>query len=110
MPANENFRHVRSRANQVKRREFRKIRWLAADINATPNYTLDVVEEIVTHPEIAIRGMLLTLKFPDARQALDVPEYLDRVRSWGFNQVAARQLQFNRREICVSALKKPFRR
>ena len=57
-----NFTHLRRRANQVKRREFRKIRWLTADMNVAPRYTLDVVEEIVTHPQINIRGMLLTLK------------------------------------------------
>jgi hypothetical protein len=37
-----------------------------------------------------------------------VPAYLERVRSWGFNQVSARQLQHNRQEICVAALQVPF--
>jgi 23S rRNA (cytidine2498-2'-O)-methyltransferase len=42
--------------------------------------------------------------------ARHVPEYIDRVRGWGYNIVRARQLQHNRREICVAALQKPFRR
>lgn len=105
-----NFRHIRRRAMQVRRREFRKIRWLTADVNAAPTYTLDAVEAIVTHPEVNIRGMLLTLKLPEWELADHVDEYLARVESWGFNQTRARQLVHNRREFCVAALKKPFRR
>jgi len=105
-----NFTHLRRRANQVKRREFRKIRWLTADMNVAPRYTLDVVEEIVTHPQINIRGMLLTLKLFEWELAEEIPQCLARIRGWGYNSVHARQLQYNRREICVAAMQKPFRR
>jgi 23S rRNA (cytidine2498-2'-O)-methyltransferase len=104
------FTHIRRRSTQVRRREFRKIRWLTVDMNVAPNYTLDAVEAIVTHPQVNIRGLLLTLKLPQWGLAERVPEYLGRVRSWGYNVVRARQLQYNRREICVAALQKPFRR
>jgi 23S rRNA (cytidine2498-2'-O)-methyltransferase len=107
---NPNFTHIRKRALDVRRREFRKTRWLAADMNVAPSYTLDTVEAIVTHPDTNIRGLLLTLKFADWNLAQHVPEYLDRVRSWGFPFVRARQLQHNRQEICVAALKKKPRR
>jgi 23S rRNA (cytidine2498-2'-O)-methyltransferase len=102
--------HIRRRAAQVRRREFRKIRWLAADMNVAPGYTLDVVEDLVTHPEISIRGMLLTLKLFEWELADQIADYLDRVRGWGFNEVAARQLEHNRQEVCVAALQRPFRR
>ena len=59
------FTHIRRRSTQVRRREFRKIRWLTADMNVAPDYTLDAVEAIVTHPQINIRGLLLTLKLPE---------------------------------------------
>jgi 23S rRNA (cytidine2498-2'-O)-methyltransferase len=108
--AQPRFRHIRRRAAGVPRREFRKARWLTADMNVAPNYTLDVVESIVTHAEVNIRGLLLTLKLPEWTLAEHVPEYLERVRSWGYNTVLARQLQYNRREFCVAALQKPFRR
>ena len=104
------FRHIRRRAVAVPRRAFRKVRWLTADMNVAPNYTLDAVESIVTHAEVNIRGMLLTLKLPQWQLAAEVPDYLARIRSWGFNLVRARQLSHNRREICVAALQKPFRR
>ncbi|MCE5269313.1 MAG: hypothetical protein LLG00_15660 [Planctomycetaceae bacterium] len=106
--ANPHFTHVRRRSPQVRRREFRKIRWLTADMNVAPNYTLDAVEAIVTHPEVSIRGLLLTLKLPHWELAERVPEYMERVRSWGYNVVRARQLQYNRQEICLAALQKPF--
>jgi 23S rRNA (cytidine2498-2'-O)-methyltransferase len=108
--ANPRFRHIRRRAVAVPRRAYRKVRWLTADMNVAPSYTLDAIEAIVTHPEVNIRGMLLTLKLPQWQLAAEVPAYLARIRSWGFNLVRARQLSHNRREICVAALKKPFRR
>ncbi len=104
------FTHIRKRSTQVRRREFRKIRWLTADMNVAPNYTLTAVEAIVTHPQINIRGLLLTLKLPQWKLAEQVPQYLERIRSWGYNEVRARQIQHNRREICVAALQVPFRR
>jgi 23S rRNA (cytidine2498-2'-O)-methyltransferase len=79
-------------------------------MNVAPNYTLDAVEAIVAHPEVNIRGLLLTLKLPQWNLAEQVPQYLERVRGWGYNLVRARQLQHNHREFCVAALQKPFRR
>lgn len=105
-----NFTHLQRRASQVKRREFRKIRWLTADMNVAPQYTLDVVEEIVAHPQINVRGMLLTLKLFQWEMAPEIPRYLARIRQWGYNFVRARQLQHNRQEVCVVALQKPFHR
>ena len=105
-----NFQHFRCRATDVRRRDFRKIRWLTADMNVAPNFTLDAVEGIVTYPQVNVRGLLLTLKLLDWQLAFRVPEYLDRVRSWGYNVVHARQLQYDRREFCVAAIQKPFKR
>lgn len=107
--AHPNFTHIRRCAVQVPRRFFRKIRWLVSDINAAPNYCLDVVESIVTHPQVRVRGMILTLKLLHWEQAEELPCYLARIKSWGYNVVRARQLQFNRQELCVSALAEPFR-
>ncbi|HEV3022079.1 MAG TPA: SAM-dependent methyltransferase, partial [Pirellulales bacterium] len=60
--AHPKFRHIRKRGADVRRREFRRVTWLAADMNVAPQYTLDTVEAIVTHPTVTIRGLLLTLK------------------------------------------------
>ena len=69
------FRHIRRRVLQAPRREFRKVRWLMADMNVAPVYTLEVVEDIVRHPEVSIRGMLLTLKLPEWSLADEPPNY-----------------------------------
>lgn len=108
--AHPKFTHLRRRTTQAPRRAFRKVRWLAADINAAPNYTLDAVESLVTYPQINIRGMILTLKLPDWALAHRIPEYIERIKSWGFNIVRARHLWYNKQEICVAALMRPFRR
>jgi 23S rRNA (cytidine2498-2'-O)-methyltransferase len=101
--AHPRFAHVRMRGADVRRREFRDVRWLVADMNVAPSYTLTTVEQIVTHPGIKVAGLLITLKLLDWHLAEEIPAYLDRVRSWGYPQVAARQLSHNRQEICVSA-------
>ncbi|HEX4128549.1 MAG TPA: SAM-dependent methyltransferase [Pirellulales bacterium] len=103
--AHPRFTHIRKRGSEVPRRMFAATRWLAADMNVAPEYTLDTVEAIVTHRQVRIRGLLLTLKLPDWSLAAEVPKYLDRIRSWGFAKVRARQLQHNRQEICVAALR-----
>lgn len=108
--AHPRFTHLRRRSTQARRRDFRKIRWLMVDMNVAPRYTLDAVEAVVTHPDVHVRGMLLTLKLIEWSLADRLPEYLARVRGWGFNIVRARQLQHNRREVCVMALKRPFRK
>jgi 23S rRNA (cytidine2498-2'-O)-methyltransferase len=79
-------------------------------MNVAPQYTLDAVEAIVTHPRVNIRGLLLTLKLPEWELASCLPEYVARIRGWGYNVVRARQLQYDRREVCVAALQRPFRR
>ena len=104
------FTHIRRRSMEVRRHDFQKIRWLTADMNVAPQYTLDAVEAVVTHPRVNIRGLLLTLKLPEWELASSLPEYVARIRSWGYNVVRARQLQYDRREVCVAALQRPFRR
>lgn len=98
------FTHIRKRASDLKRREFRDVRWLVVDSNLEPPRTLKMVEDIVTHREVHIRGLLVTLKLPDWELAQHIPEYVERVRSWGYRYVRARQLAFNRHELCVAAL------
>ncbi len=98
------FTHVRARAADLKRRAFRPFKWLMVDSNVAPKHTLDTVEHIVTHRQVNIRGMLLTLKLPDWELAKLIPEYLERIRSWGYRYVNVRQLAFNRQEVCVAAM------
>lgn len=103
--AHPNFAHIRARAAEVKHSEFSRVRWLLADSNIPPVQTLDDIEPIVTSDETHIRGLVLTLKLADWELAQQIPAYLDRVRSWGYKYVRARQLAFNRQEICVCAIK-----
>ncbi len=101
--SNPNFIHIRKRGADVRRREFRRFRWLTADMNVAPTYTLDTVEAIVTYPEVPIRGLLLTLKLLEWKLAAEIPDYLFRIRTWGFTRIKARQLHHNHQEICVAA-------
>jgi 23S rRNA (cytidine2498-2'-O)-methyltransferase len=99
------FTHVRKRGADVRRRAFRKTHWLASDMNVAPSYTLDTIEAIVTHPLVHVRGLLLTLKLLDWALADDLPAWLERIGGWGFSRLRSRQLQHNRQEICVAALR-----
>jgi 23S rRNA (cytidine2498-2'-O)-methyltransferase len=99
------FTHWRSKSMAVKRKKYSQFRWLTADANVAPNYTLDSVQDIVTYPTSRFEGLLLTLKLSDYRLLDHLEEYLARIRSWNFRRVQARQLSHNRRELCVVAQK-----
>jgi 23S rRNA (cytidine2498-2'-O)-methyltransferase len=101
-----NFTHVQKRAVDLRRKEFANARWLFSDMNVAPQYTLDTAEAIVEHDDVNMRGMLLTLKLSDWKMAAQIPTYLDRIRGWGYRIVYARQLKYNRQEICVAAFKR----
>jgi 23S rRNA (cytidine2498-2'-O)-methyltransferase len=103
--AHPRFTHVRARTVETSRKAFHNVQWLAADMNVAPQYTLDAVEAVVTHPGIHIRGMLLTLKLSDWQLADELPTFAARVRSWGYKDVRLRQLAFNRQEICLASLR-----
>ncbi len=108
--ADPHFRHILKRSKEVPRREFVGVDWLTCDINLPPNYTLDAVKAIVTHPGVRFKGMLLTLKLVEWSLAEEIPKFLEKIHSWGFPQVRARQLHHNRQEICVAASRPPSRR
>ena len=105
--AHPDFSWLKMRAADCRKREYAHARWVAADINAAPSYTLDAVEEVVSRAGSGVRGLLLTLKLPDWSLATPdlLEQYVARVRSWGYQDVRLRQLAFNRREICLAALR-----
>jgi 23S rRNA (cytidine2498-2'-O)-methyltransferase len=108
--ANPNFTHIRKRGVEVKRRQFRSVQWLMADMNVPPEITLTTLEGIVTFADLHVRGVIANLKLADWKLAADVPQYLTQIRGWGFDHVSARQLGHNRQEICVAAWKESARR
>lgn len=100
------FRHLRKRSKEVRHSEYLGVRWLAADMNLAPNYTLDAVEAIVTRADVHIRGLVLTLKLADWSQAERLAEYAARVRGWGYRDVRMRQLASGGQEVCLVALRR----
>jgi 23S rRNA (cytidine2498-2'-O)-methyltransferase len=101
--ANSRFTHVRARARDVPRAVFRDARWLMSDTNVAPKHTLDTVEAIVTERDVRLEGLVLTLKLTDPKSATELPAFHKRIRGWGYEHVRARQLAFNRQEVCVVA-------
>lgn len=103
--ANKKFTHWRMRGSEIKKTRLRGVKWLTADLNVAPDYTLDTVEEIVTNQHVRIAGLLLTIKLPEWELAAKIPKHLARVKSWGYKSVRARQLSHNRQEYCLCALR-----
>jgi 23S rRNA (cytidine2498-2'-O)-methyltransferase len=100
------FRHLKKRGSDVRRQEFLGVRWLAADMNIAPDDTLSEVEAIVTSPQASIRGLVLTLKLSDWSIASRLPEFVERVRGWGYRDVRTRQLLTGGQEVCLVALRR----
>ena len=101
--ANPHFTHLRARARDVPRAAFVDVRWLMSDTNVAPKHTLDTVEAIVNARDVSLEGLVLTLKLTDPRLAAELPAFHKRIRGWGYQHVRARQLAFNRQEVCVVA-------
>jgi 23S rRNA (cytidine2498-2'-O)-methyltransferase len=105
--ANPNFTHLQMRGADLKRREYSDVDWLVADVILVPEAMLRIVEPIVTHESVEIRGLLLTLKLNQLPLVDRVPNYLAQIKSWGYDDVRSWQLAHNRQEICVAAFKSP---
>ena len=107
---NPQFTHLQMRGADLKRREYKDVDWLTADVILVPEAMLRMIEPIVTHRGVNIRGMLLTMKLSHWSKIDRVPQYLEQIKSWGYDDVRAWQLAHNRQEICVAAQKSPPKR
>lgn len=99
-----NFTHIRGRINQTKRILYKNVRWLIADMNVAPTYTLEVIGELTARKDIKLKGLLFTLKLPHWDLAEKLPEYARRIKRFGMKKILFKQLTFNRKEIMVCAL------
>ena len=96
-----NFTHIRGKIGQVRRKLFRKCKFAVCDMNVAPSFTLDVLDELVNHRETQLKGLIFTLKLFQWSLAEQIPEFVTRIKSWGFKKVGIRQLPFNRQELTV---------
>ena len=104
----ENFTFIRRRSSEVKKRDLSNVKWLTADVNAAPQFTLDAITEFVEHPSINIRGVVLTIKLLERKLILQIPELMAQLKGLGFQVVKSRQLAFNRNEFCLVGVKDKF--
>ena len=100
---------MRCRGKEIRKKEFKDVKWLFSDVNVAPQYTLDIVTDILSSQYVnKIHGLILTLKLSDLELAADIPKWITAVKNLGFQIVKTRQLAFNRREICLMAVKDRF--
>lgn len=96
------FRHVRARAGDLPRKEYRGAKWLLVDSNVKPAKTLTTVGNIVNHQHSTIQGMLLTLKLGDYSATQWIDQWIETVQSWNPKSVRVRQLARNKCEVCFA--------
>ena len=104
----EGLTYIRKRGREVRKKEFRNVQWLVADMSTAPKFTLDTLEDIVTNEQVDVSGVVITLKLPDKALANDLERHRERVRGWGLGMVKTRQLAFNRQEVCLVGVKDKF--
>jgi len=104
---NRNFSHIRARAGDIPRREFRGAKWLLVDSTVRPDQSLTTVENIITNRESSIEGMLLTLKLGGFEHADRIPGWIQRVKTWGAMDIRVRNLARGKVEVCLAARMKP---
>ncbi|MCG8653088.1 MAG: SAM-dependent methyltransferase [Pirellulales bacterium] len=96
------FRHIRARAGDLPRKEFRDAKWLLVDSNVKPDKTLVTVGNIVNNRHCHLHGLLITLKIGDYRSASLVDRWRETIQSWQPHQVRVRQLARNKCEVCFA--------
>lgn len=72
---------------------------LAMDMNLAPDVALRLMEPF--YVRLQPRWLILTLKMNDPRVEAQLPELIERVRSFASGPVYAKQLHSNRREVTV---------
>ena len=96
------FRHIRARAGDLPRKEFRGAKWLLVDSNVKPEKTLTTVANVVRNRNSDLKGLLMTLKIGDYDSVSDIDNWIEIVQSWDAKQIDIRQLARNRREVCFA--------
>ncbi|MGL4942466.1 MAG: SAM-dependent methyltransferase [Thermoguttaceae bacterium] len=107
---NPRFVHIRRRTNYVRHRDVRDAQWIVADMNVAPSYTMSVLGDIVTRPELTIHGLLFTLKLFHWKQVNEIAPVIANLKNWGYNHIAVRHLAFNRQEVMVAATRQETKR
>ncbi len=102
----DRLKHLRMRGRDVRHTALQEAKWLLIDSNVAPRHSLDTAEGLVTGKRIHFQGLLITLKMPDWRLAEQIPDFIQRVKSWGFAYVKTRQLAWGGQEICLMGLKR----
>lgn len=96
------FRHIRARAGDLPRSEFRNAKWLLVDSNVKPAKTLVTVQNIVTHRHCHLHGLLMTLKLGDYESAEQIDQWTETIQSWNPKRIEVRQLARNKCEVCFA--------
>jgi 23S rRNA (cytidine2498-2'-O)-methyltransferase len=101
------FTHIRARAGDIPRREFRGVKWLLVDSNVRPDQSLTTIENIINHRHSSIEGMILTLKLGGFEHADRIPGWIQRLKSWGAYDIRVRNLARGKVEVCMVAKLRP---
>lgn len=97
------FRHVRARAGDLPRKEFRDAKWMLIDSNVKPEHTLTTVGNIVTSRQTRFSGLLMTLKIGSYDSVESkINDWIQTVQSWDPREVRVRQLARNKKEVCFA--------
>ena len=96
------FRHIRARAGDLPRKDYRGVKWLLVDSNVKPNKTLYTVGNIVTNRQTDLQGMLLTMKLGEYDQADRIEQWKRTIQKWNPQSIVVRQLARNKCEVCFA--------
>jgi 23S rRNA (cytidine2498-2'-O)-methyltransferase len=97
------FRHLKIPFEHLSQQHLNDdVDWIISDVNLPPSVVIKEVERLLDF--LSPKGILLTLKMNDSRQLQAIPDYLDRIRKFGY-KVELKYVPSFRREIALIALK-----
>ncbi|MEM6689308.1 MAG: SAM-dependent methyltransferase [Planctomycetota bacterium] len=97
------FTHLRGRAGDFPRREFRGAKWMMVDSNVRPDKTLVTVKNLVLNEQTSFRGLLLTMKLGHYDRLDRLDRWRSEIESWGVaKSINVKQLARNKCEVCYA--------
>lgn len=97
------FKHLKIPFEHLNQGHFNDdVDWIVSDINLPPNIVMKEVERLLDF--LGPKGLILTLKVNEFKHVSAMPDYMDRIRRFGF-KVDLKYVPSHRKEIALIALK-----
>ncbi|PCI27595.1 MAG: hypothetical protein COB67_08105 [SAR324 cluster bacterium] len=108
--SHQKFTHYKTPIQDFKKSDLNqlgaeKIDWIAVDMNLDATFSIQQSLRVAGYVKNHLKGMIFTLKIPQAQQVEKISSYINRIQKFGFKTVLTGQVPDHRKEFTLIALK-----